>query len=78
MCPDLPLEKRRAKGGTMILWREKLSPYIKILNVNSASFLPLILSIPGIATSAHIAVYLPTSGKETEFVSALAGLLPHL
>ena len=74
MCPDLPLEKSKANGGTMIMWREKLTPYIKIINVSSSSFLPFIISIPGVATSAHIVLYLPTSGKETEFISALASL----
>ena len=58
----------------MIMWRSKLDPYIKVLPTTSSSFLPILLSVPGLAPSAHIAVYLPTSGKEAEFVSALANL----
>ena len=58
----------------MIMWQSQLEPYIKILPTSSSSFLPILLSIPGVAISAHIAIYLPTSGKEAEFGSALAAL----
>ena len=58
----------------MLMWRDELTPYIKILQTTSSSFIPAILSIPGIPTSAQICMYLPTSGKEPEFVSALASL----
>ena len=74
MSPDMPLDTRKAVGGTMVMWRCKLSPFIKPLSTTSSSVLPIILSIPGIAISAHVAVYLPTSGKEAEFISALAAL----
>jgi exonuclease III len=72
--PDLPLDTRKGTGGTMILWRTKLGPYIKVLPSTSPSVLPILLSIPGVAVSAHIALYLPTSGKEAEFATALAAL----
>ena len=74
ICPDLPLEVNKAKGGTMVMWREKLNPFIKVLATTSSSFLPIIVSIPGTPVTAHVAIYLPTSGKEAEFVSALASL----
>ena len=61
-------------GGTLALWRTQLDPYVKILPTTSTSALPLLLSIPGVALSAHIALYLPTSGREVEFISALADL----
>ena len=74
LCPDLPLDTRKAIGGTMIMWRSKLDPYVKVLPASSSSSLPILLSIPGLCTTAHIAVYLPTSGKESEFITALAAL----
>ena len=74
LCPDLPLDTRKAVGGTMIMWRSKLDPYIKVLPTSSSSSLPILLAIPGLCTTAHIAVYLPTSGKESEFITALAAL----
>ena len=74
LCPDLPFDSRRAFGGTMVMWRVKLDPFIKVLPTNSSSALPILLTIPGVTTSAHIALYLPTSGREAEFVSALADL----
>ena len=58
----------------MITWRSKLDPYVKVLPTSSPSSLPILLSVPGLSTTAHIAVYLPTSGKESEFVTALAAL----
>ena len=74
LCPDLPLDTKKAKGGTMIMWHSKLNPFIKILPTSSPSSLPILLSIPGLQTTAHIAIYLPTSGKESEFITALAAL----
>jgi hypothetical protein len=73
-CPDLPLITRKAKGGTMAMWRASLDPYIKPLPTTSSSVLPLLLTIPGLATTAHIGVYLPTSGQDAEFLSALSEL----
>ena len=72
--PDLPLDTRKAIGGTMILWRSCLDPYIKVLPSTSSSVLAILLSIPGVAVSAHIALYMPTSGKEVEFATALSAL----
>ena len=74
MCPEMPLISKKAVGGTMVMWKTKLSPFIQVLPATSTSVLPVLLSIPGVAPSVHIAIYLPTSGKEAEFVSALADL----
>ena len=72
--PDLPLDNSRAKGGTMLLWRKSLDPYVKLIKVSSSAFLPLLLTIPGYYPSVHVALYLPTHGQDTEFVSELASL----
>ena len=72
--PELPLIKSKAAGGTLILWRKYLDPYISILSVSTSSFLPLILRLPGARVSAHIVVYLPTHGKDPEFIAELANL----
>ena len=74
MCPDLPLISRAAKGGTMVMWRSELSPFVKILPTSSPAVLPVLLSIPGLAPTVHISLYLPTSGRDAEFLSALAAL----
>ena len=74
MDPELPLLKSKAKGGTMVLWRKWLDPHIKVIPVTTASFLPLVLTLPGYQPSVHVAVYLPTHGQDTEFVSELANL----
>ena len=29
--PDLPMVKSKAKGGTMILWRKWLDPFVRII-----------------------------------------------
>ena len=71
---DLPLNTSKAKGGSMILWRRSLDPYVKIVNVTTSAFLPLLLTIPGYYPSVHVALYLPTHGQDTEFVSELANL----
>ena len=74
LCPDLPLMSKKAKGGTMAMWRVELDPFIKVLPSSSPAILPLVLAIPGLTTTAHVTVYLPTSGRDPEFFSALATL----
>ena len=70
--PELALDCAKAHGGTMILWRSELDPYVVPLPTTSPSFLPVLLKIPGFTPSIHVALYLPTSGKDPEFVSALS------
>ena len=72
--PALPLEKTRAKGGTLLLWPSHLDPFITILPAPSASILPCRVSLPGLITSYHICIYLPTAGLNDDFVSSLAAL----
>ena len=72
--PELALMKSKAVGGTLALWRRWLDPFISVHPVQSSAFLPLILQLPGAVTSVHLALYLPTSGKEYEYVSELASL----
>ena len=72
--PELALEQRHAHGGTLALWHSLLDPFITLLPTTSPAVLPLLLSIPGLKPSAHIEIYLPTSGQKEEFVIALASL----
>ena len=51
-----------------------LDPFVSILPTTSSSVLPLLLSVPGLTSSLHIGLYLPTSGKEAEFTLALTAL----
>ena len=73
--PDLPLIKSKANGGTMLLWKQSLDPYISIHPVSSTSILPIIFSPPDSPTSIHVSVYLPTHGQDSRFVEDLATLL---
>ena len=72
--PDLPHIKSRAVGGTLALWRKWLDPYIAPCTTQTSAFLPLILKLPGARLSVHIGIYLPTHGKDTQFISELATL----
>ena len=72
--PELSLVKSKAVGGTLVMWRRCLDPYITVHPVQSSAFLPIVLQLPGAEISVHLALYLPTSGKEYEFVSELANL----
>ena len=71
---DLALTSYRSHGGTMILWKKELDPHIKVHKVTSSSFLPIIFDPPNLPPTVHVAVYLPTRGKESEFLNELAML----
>lgn len=66
--------KNKTSGGTMVLWRTELDPYITVFPVSTTSFLPVIYSPPDSAPSIHISIYLPTSGQEKEFVNEITEL----
>ena len=72
--PETALMKNTTSGGTLLLWRKDLDPYISIHPVQTSSFSPLVLKMPGYQITAHIALYLPTHGKDASFVSDLADL----
>ena len=71
---DIPMITSHATGGTLCIWRRSLDPYVTIHPVTSSSFTPLILSLPYHQKSIHICIYLPTHGKDDEFVAELAEL----
>ena len=72
--PDLPLTKSRTHGGTMILWKIQLDPFVTVYPATSSSFLPILFHPPGSPLSIHICVYLPTLGQESQFVEEIAKL----
>ena len=72
--PELPLVKSKAHGGTMMLWSRQLDPYIEVISTSSSAFLPIIFKMPGLRISIHVTIYLPTHGKDSQFVSDLADL----
>ena len=71
--PGLPFHKR-AKGGTMALWKKKLDRHVFPCTAPSSSILPIIFSPPGYQTSIHITIYLPTAGKDAEFLEEVVKL----
>ena len=72
--PDLAMIRNRSIGGTLVMWTKSLDPYVSIHPVSTTSFIPLILQLPGYPVSIHIALYLPTSGRDQDFVSELTNL----
>ena len=72
--PEIAMVKNRTAGGTLLLWRKCLDPYVTIHLVLTTAFTPLVLKIPGVQISIHIVIYLPTHGKDAGFVSELADL----
>ena len=72
--PDLPLVTNHASGGTLCLWRRSLDAFVTVQQVSCSAFTPIILTLPNHQTSIHICIYLPTHGRDAEFISALADL----
>ena len=70
----IAMSKSRAKGGTMAMWKKSLDQHISIHRLTSTSFLPLVFSPPGCPVSVHFAIYLPTSGREADFLDQISQL----
>ena len=66
--------KSKAIGGTLVLWRRRHDAYVSVWPVSSSAFLPIVFQPPGSQLSVHIAVYLPTSGQESQFIEELSKL----
>ena len=71
---DLPFNAKRAYGGTMIMWKTELDIFIKPLSTPSSCMLPILFTPEGLSPSAHIAIYLPTAGRDADFANELANL----
>ena len=69
--PLLAMTRTRAHGGVLVMWKKSLDKYVSVYPVDSPSFLPVVYSPPGSPISVHIALYLPTSGKEAEFIETI-------
>jgi hypothetical protein len=66
---DIPMDRIRAKGGTMAMWCSDIDQYVTALPTSSAAVLPLMVKLPGLAPACHIGVYLPTAGLEVQFMA---------
>ena len=72
--PELGLYRNKSHGGTMILWKRSFNKFITVLPTETASFLPILFHPPSSKCSLHISLYLPTSGKESEFLEEITQL----
>ena len=72
--PSLPLRSHKAWGGTMALWKLELDPCVTVHPPPSSSILPIIMQVPQHPTTLHVCVYLPTSGKDAQFIHELSNL----
>ena len=75
---DLPLTHPKAKGGTMAIWHSSLSPYLKVLPSSSPSFFSILISVPGYLPALHTVVYLPTAGRDGEWLASVVELEEHV
>ena len=71
---DLPLLKNKANGGTLTAWKNELDPFVTLLRTDTSRILPILLDIPGYQPTAHINIYLPTSGQDNQYIEELANL----
>ena len=71
---DATTRTSRTFGGTMTMWRKELDAHVSVHPVSTPAFLPIILTLPGVAVSIHICIYLPTQGKEDRFMEDISSL----
>ena len=64
--PVLAMSTSKCYGGTLVMWKRSIDKFITVHPAPVSGFLPVIYSPPGSPISAHIAMYLPTSGKDSE------------
>ena len=60
--------------GTLTLWKAELDSYISVLKTHTSRVTGIVLDIPCRQTTVHINIYLPTAGKDSAFMEALASL----
>ena len=58
----------------MAMWKKLLDPYVTPLSSSSSTIFPFLLKLPERKESMHIAIYLPTHGKDVEFLEQLSNL----
>ena len=61
----------RTFGGTMVMWRRSFDPYVTVLTTESTAILPIKFAPPQQPVTFHIAIYLPTGGRNEEFVDVM-------
>ena len=71
---ELPLQNNRAHGGYLTLYKKHLEPFITEIDSSSSRILPILLKMPGFAPSFHFNIYMPTAGKDAEYVEVLSNL----
>ena len=58
----------------MAIWHKLLDPFVSVLPTNTPAVQPIMLEIPGVNPSIHVTVYLPTQGRDQDFIIAVADL----
>ena len=71
---ELAMTTSRTVGGTMVLWSIYLDPYVTIHPPTTSSYTAMILQLPGHQVTIHVALYLPTSGKDHDFIAEITNL----
>ena len=56
------------------MWKSELDPFITILPPQKSRISTIIFDPPDIQTTVHINIYLPTAGRESDFIETLATL----
>ena len=71
---ELPLIQKRAKGGTMVLWKKNLDQLVTVFPSPSSSLLPIVFTPPNQVPAILLTIYLPTAGKDVEYVEEITNL----
>ena len=72
--PQLHLLQNRAHGGTLTMWKVELDHLVTILPSETSRITTLFFDPPDTLTTFHINIYLPTSGKDAQYINTLATL----
>ena len=71
---DLPYTSKKAKGGTMMMWKKDLDVFMTPISTTSSSLLAFLFCPPNIRPSLQVSIYLPTSGRDIDFAEELSNL----
>ena len=64
---ELAMDSNKVHGRTVIMISNNLAPHTHVLPSSSSAYTIVLVQVPHFDKSVHIALYMPTADKDSEF-----------